>query len=82
MELEEPLISSAEEKFCLFKLDLGGSFMASLINTIFKADMVNRSKIAKGFPEIVDVVNRFNNENGYWEDLIERWNIKYPTHKI
>lgn len=82
MHLVEPTITSAEETFCMFKLNLEGSFMTSLINTIFKGDMINRAKLAKGYPDLVDVCNRFNNERGYWDDLVERWNIKYPTHKL
>jgi hypothetical protein len=82
MNLKEPTITSAEEVFCMFKLNLEGSFMTSLINTIFKGDVINRAKLAQGYPELVDVCNKFNNERGYWEDLVERWNIKYPTHKL
>ena len=82
MNLVEPTITSAEEVFCMFKLNLEGSFMTSLINTIFKGDVINRAKLAQGYPELVEVCNRFNNERGYWEDLVTRWNIKYPTHKL
>jgi len=82
MKLIEPTITSAEEVFCMFKLNLEGSFMTSLIHTIFKGDIINRAKLAQGYPELVEVCNRYNNERGYWDDLVERWNIKYPTHKL
>ena len=82
MQLKEPNVSTAEEVFCMFKLNLEGSFMTSLINTIFKADIINRAKLAQGYPELVEVCNRFNNESGYWEDLVERWNIKYPPKPL
>ena len=75
-------ITPAEEIFCMYRLNLEGSFMTSLINTIFKGDVINQSKLAKGFPELVEVCQRFGNERGYWEDLVNRWNEQYPTHKL
>ena len=75
-------ITEAEEVFCTFKMGLEGSFMTSLIETIFKGDIPNRSKIAKGYPDLVDVCNKYNFESGYWQDLVNRWNQKYPTHKL
>ena len=81
-KLEDVKLSQAEEVFCMFKLGMEGSFMTSLIETIFKGDIINRAKLAKGYPELVEVCNRFNSERGYWEDLVERWNLKYPTHRL
>jgi len=75
-------ITEAEETFCLYRLEREGSFTTSLIQTIFKADMRNRAKLAKAFPELVDVIDRYSNQSGYWQDLVERWNQKYPTHKL
>lgn len=76
-------ISEAEETFCFYKLGLTGSFMTSLISTIFKGDEDNRSKIALGFPELVDVCNKFNRNKGYWSDLVDRWNVGVcDNHKL
>lgn len=75
-------ITEGEETFCMFKLGMEGSYMTSLINTIFKGDMNHRFKLAKGYPELVEVCNKYNNESGYWQELVERWNKKYPTHKL
>jgi hypothetical protein len=66
-------ISNAEREFIFFKLGTAGSFHTALINTIFKADSRNRSLLALGFPADVEVVTRFQNESGYWEDLRGRW---------
>lgn len=66
-------ISPAELDFMYYKHGVAGSGMTALIDCIFKLDMPNRIKLAKGFPELVDVCNRFNNEPGYWEDLQERF---------
>lgn len=58
----------------MFKLNLEGSGMTALIKAIFALDPDNRAKIALGFPDLVEVVNRYNNEIGYWQDLVKRWN--------
>ena len=82
MITEQVNITSAEEVFCMFKLGMEGSFMTSLIETIFKGDIINRAKLAKGYPELVEVCNRFNNESGYWQNLVKRWNQEYPNRKL
>jgi hypothetical protein len=75
-------ITEAEEIFCFFKLNREGSFMTSLIETIFKGDDRNQAKIAKGYPELVQVIQRYGGEKGYWSDLVKRWNKEYPLLKI
>ncbi len=75
-------VSEAEETFCMFKLGMEGSYMTSLITTIFKGDMNHRFKLAKGYPDLVEVCNRYNNESGYWQELVERWNSLNPNHKL
>lgn len=71
----ENIVSEAEHIFCMYKLGLEGSFMTSLITTIFKGDLENRNKLAKGFPELVEVCNKFQLQSGYWEELVKRWNF-------
>lgn len=73
IKIDAELISPAELDFMYYKHGVAGSGMTALIDCIFKLDMPNRIKLAKGFPELVDVCNRFNNELGYWEDLQERF---------
>jgi len=51
-----------------------GSFTTSLINCIFKADLNNQENLSKGFPEMVDVVHRYQSEIGYWDSIQERYN--------
>jgi hypothetical protein len=58
----------------MYKLGLAGSGITALINAIFALDTNNRAKVAKGFPELVEVCNKYNLEAGYWEDLVKRWN--------
>jgi hypothetical protein len=75
-------ITPAEEIFCMYKLGMEGSFMTSLIETIFRGDIVNQAKLAKGYPELVEVIIKYSTEKGYWFKLVERWNQEYPTHKL
>lgn len=76
----ETRITEAEEKFMHFKLGVAGSGYTALIKCIFALDMPNRTKMAKGFPELVDVVNRYNFETGYWADLVDRYNQEYGSN--
>lgn len=72
-------ISHAESLFMEFKQGYTGSGYTALINCIFALDTPNRQKMAKGFPELVEVVNRYNNERGYWKDLVARYNEENGT---
>lgn len=75
----ETKITEAEEKFMHFKLGTCGSGYTALIKCIFALDTPNRTKMALGFPELVEVVNRYNFEVGYWEDLVSRYNEEYGS---
>jgi hypothetical protein len=75
-------ITEAEEIFCTYKFGMKGGFYSSLIETMFKADIINQSKLHKGFPDLMDVVYKYGNEDMYWENLVARWNQQYPKHKI
>jgi hypothetical protein len=69
----EKTLTQAEKDFCFYKSGTSGGFKTRLIETIFAADDDNRAKLAQGFPELVEVVNRYGNERGYWQDLEERF---------
>lgn len=72
-------ITEAEEKLIrYFQQTLGAGFTA-LYSCIFKMDTHNRNKLAQGFPEEVEVCNRWNNERGYSTDLVRRYNLEYHT---
>jgi hypothetical protein len=66
-------LTKAEIDFCYYKRGNAGGFMTRLIDAIFAADSDNRMKLAQGFPEIVEVVHRYNYEIGYWQDLQNRF---------
>jgi len=62
-------------------LDMQGSFKKPLYNLMFRADSENQAKLISAFPEL-EIVPKYNNEEGYWADLTKRWNLKYPNHKL
>lgn len=66
-------LTAAEELFMHYKNGLAGSGFTALIEAIWKLDRPNRAKIALGYPELVTVCNRYNDESGYWEDLQQRF---------
>lgn len=68
-----PTLTGAEELFMFYKNGIAGSGMTALIDAIFKLDRLHRAKIALGYPDLVKVCNRYNDEVGYWEDLQYRW---------
>lgn len=70
-------ITQTEELFMHYKNGMAGSGMTALIEAIFRLDRPNRAKIALGFPDLVEVCNRYNNEPGYWEDLQKRYEKEY-----
>lgn len=45
------------------------SFFGFLFSAIYKADSTNRAKLFMGFPEEVESVQRWKNEEGYAQKL-------------
>lgn len=72
-------ITQAEEMLVHYFQGTLGSGYTVLYNCIFKLDISNRIKMAKGFPNEVEVCNRWNNEPGYSSDLEQRYNKEYNT---
>jgi hypothetical protein len=62
-------MEQAELEFVYFMRGASGSFRANLFQTIFSADIENMKKLSLGFPNEVEVVFRYQNENGYWQEL-------------
>jgi hypothetical protein len=65
-------MEKTELEFVYFMRGTSGSFRANLFNTIFSADIENLNKLSLGFPNEVEVVNRYRNEEGYWQKLLEK----------
>jgi len=64
--------SEAEQQFYFFIDNTTGSFMTNLFKCIMSADIHNQAKLAKGFPEHVEVAYKHMNSPGYWENLEQR----------
>ena len=62
-------MEQAELEFVFFMRGTSGSFMTNLFKTIMSADLENIRKLSLGFPNEVDVVHRYQNEDGYWQKL-------------
>ena len=62
-------MEQAELEFMFFMKGTSGSFMTNLFKTIISADMSNQSKLSMGFPNEVEVVRRYQLEDGYWQNL-------------
>lgn len=52
------------------------NFKWKVMDLIFESDSLNRSKLRLAFPSQVDAVNRYQNENGYWEGVLIKAEIK------
>ena len=62
-------MEKAELEFMFFMKGTSGSFMSNLFTTIMSADIQNQFKLSLGFPNEVEVVRRYKNEDGYWQEL-------------
>lgn len=62
-------MEQAELEFMFFMKGTSGSFMTNLFKTIMSADMGNQLKLSMGFPNEVEVVRRYQLEEGYWQNL-------------
>ena len=65
-------MEKAELEFVYFMRGTSGSFKSNLFQTIFSADMENKLKLSLGFPNEVEIVRRYQNEDGYWQELQKR----------
>lgn len=70
MKIEVP--SEAELQFYYYMRGTCGSGIKAIITAIFAVDMQNRAKLALGFPELVEICNRYNNEVGYYDYLCKK----------
>ena len=62
-------MEKVEIEFVYFMRGTSGSFISNLFKTKMSADLENMRKLSLGFPNEVDVVHRYQNEEGYWQKL-------------
>lgn len=65
-------MEQAELEFMFFMKGTSGSFTTNLYKTIMSADIQNQMRLSLGFPNEVEVVRRYKNEDGYWQKLQEK----------
>ena len=76
------IVTKAEERLCMYMRGIASNSTSLLIKTIFAMDDDNRAKMALGFPDEVNVIIRYKTESGYWQDLVNRWNIVSPGQPL
>jgi hypothetical protein len=69
--MDKNTITEEESKFIQFKMGSLGSFSTKLYQAFMSADHINSKKLISVYPEL-SVVQRYQNEPGYWEDLKRR----------
>ena len=65
-------VTHEEAEFMYYKNGTAGSFRTALYDLFFKADSSNQAKLESVFPYL-SVARRYRTEQGYWQDLQERW---------
>ena len=73
-------LTEAEERFIEYQIGYASEWRKILTQLIMKSDDENKNKLAKVYPDYVMVVDRYQNEEGYWQKIWELWRIKYPDH--
>jgi hypothetical protein len=62
-------MKKAESEFMFFMKGMAGSFTSNLFKTIMSADISNQMKLSLAFPDEVEVVKKYQTEDGYWQEL-------------
>jgi len=68
-------MNEGERKLCEWQYEMTGSFYTTLFKAMSSADSFNLARLAIGFPEEVNSLQRFRNEEGYWESLQKEFKI-------
>ena len=63
------IITNAERKLYEWQYGTLGSFYKGLYTIISKADTKNKEKLRKAYPEEVKTITKYQEEEGYWEDV-------------
>jgi len=66
-------MSGVELEFYFFMKGQAGSFTTNLFKAIMSADFGNQHKLSFGFPDEVTVIQKYKNEDGYWESLLNKF---------
>ena len=66
-------MEQAELEFMYFMRGMSGSFTTNLFTLIMNSDIENQKKLSLGFPNEVDIVNKYRNQEGYWQKLQQKF---------
>jgi hypothetical protein len=65
-------MENAELEFVYFMRGIAGSFTTNLFTLIMNSDIENQKRLSLSFPNEVNVVNKYRNEEGYWQKLQQK----------
>ena len=82
LKIQLIMISEAEKTFCEYQLGMSGSFTRLLIEAMMIADPENMDRLSRGFPDLCMVVYQYQNDKGYWEQLVKVWNFTHESNKL
>ena len=66
--------TNADRELYFFLNDKSGSFSTSLFKTIMAADYINTQKLKMGFPDEVNAVKDYSEDELYFSELIKYMN--------
>ena len=67
MKLEN--LTEGEKFIVKWQFRMLGHFNTALIDTIARADIINRAKLAQGFPEEVQAYINYTEKEGWWDEV-------------
>lgn len=66
-------LSTGEKLFAEYLFNMSGGFYDEFFSAAMIADNKNLEKLAKGYPEEIEALRRYKNEDGYWRNLQLRY---------
>jgi hypothetical protein len=67
-----PFLTRVEETCLMWQEFRLGGFRQMLADTISKAPMTQRAKLARIYPDECEAVRRFEQDEGFWEGILEK----------
>lgn len=66
-------LEDSELKLLEHLLGASGSFHTKLVEAFQHADLWNKRRLVEAFPEILESINRYYTEDGYWEEFEHKY---------
>ena len=71
-------LSEGEQFIVKWQYRMLGHFNTALVDAIAKADIINRTRLARGFPEEVQAYINYSENSGWWESIKQKAEITMP----